>query len=430
MMQDWFLDAKLGIFIHYGIYAVRSVSESWSFFNGTISYDAYMQQLDGFTASKLNMSDWVDLIRRSGARYAVLTAKHHDGVALWDTAVSDLSVVKRTPAGRDIIREYASALQGSGIRTGLYFSLIDWSEKLYPTIYAEGSVPGDYIHDKRFSSPVDGQERYDLWERFLEFNRSQITELMRNYGTVDLLWFDGDWERSARQWNMGGFRDFLHRLNPRVVLNSRLQGYGDYQTPEQGIPVVAPEGPWEFCTTLNGSWGYNVHDEAYKSPAQVIRMFADCISMGGNMLLGIGPREDGTFDERVHHVLTELGGWIRTNAEAVYGTRAGVDGRHFAGGSTLSRDRRVLYLFLYDIPREAVCLKGLQVPVRTVTILESGRTVDHHCTGGASWNDIPGIVWFSVGASDAGAYVTTLKVELAEPLRLYEGTGEVIAQNA
>src|SRR5690242_13453788 len=127
MIQKWFEDAKLGIFIHYGIYAVDGVAESWSFYNGRMTYDDYMKQMERFTASRFNAAAWADLIEKSGAKYAVLTTKHHDGVALWDTQYSDLNTVKKTRATRDIVKEYADAITAKGLRLGLYYSLIDWS---------------------------------------------------------------------------------------------------------------------------------------------------------------------------------------------------------------------------------------------------------------------------------------------------------------
>jgi alpha-L-fucosidase len=429
MMQDWFLDAKLGVFVHYGIYAVRSVSESWSFYNGTISHEDYMGQLDGFTASNLDMNAWIDLFRLSGARYAVLTAKHHDGVTLWDSSVGDLSVARRTPARRDIVGEYVRAMRESGIRVGLSFSLSDWSEPTYPTVYPHGESPGDRVYDSRFSSPSDGVERPELWAQFVDRNRAQVEELLTKYGTVDLLWFDGDWERSAEQWKMKELRDRIHRLQPNIVLNSRMRGYGDYRTPEQGFPITPPEGPWEFCTTLNDSWGHAAHDDNYKTPAQLIRMFVECISMGGNMLVGVGPREDGVFDERAISVLRELGGWIRRNSEAVYGTRAGADCRFFAGGSTLSKDRRVLYLFVYDAPRGEVCLKGLRSPIERISVVGTGRSLTYRQTGGAAWNGIPGLTWIRVEPTDIDEYITVLRIRLAEPLSLYDGSGEPLEAN-
>lgn len=155
-MQEWFKEAKLGIFIHYGIYAVDGVAESWSFYNGRMTYEAYMKQLDGFTASKFDADKWADLIERSGAKYAVLTTKHHDGVALWDTQYSDLNVVKKTPAKRDLVKEYAEAVTKRGIRLGMYYSLIDWSHPDYATVYEGGRVPDDLSKVNKFSSPDGG----------------------------------------------------------------------------------------------------------------------------------------------------------------------------------------------------------------------------------------------------------------------------------
>ena len=239
MMQDWFRNAKLGIFIHYGIYAVGDVSESWSFHNGNISYEDYMKQCEGFTASKFDAKKWAELFQKAGAQYVVMTAKHHDGVALFDTGYSDLSVVKKTPAARDLVKEYTAAMREAGLKVGLYYSLIDWSDPRYRTVYPEGMKKEDCLNDI-YGSPAGKEEEPQKWQEFLEFNNHQLKELMSNYGTVDLLWFDGDWERSAAQWKMPEFREYLHTLNPNVVLNSRMQGYGDYETPEQGIPLYGP----------------------------------------------------------------------------------------------------------------------------------------------------------------------------------------------
>lgn len=225
MMQDWFRKAKLGIFIHYGIYAVGDVSESWSFHNGNISYEDYMKQCDGFTASKFDARAWADLFRRAGAQYVVMTSKHHDGVALFDTKYSDLNVLKKTPAKRDIVKEYTEAVREAGMKVGIYFSLIDWSDPRYRTVYPEGEKPEDHLKDV-FATPAGGPEDPEKWQEFLEFNNNQIRELMTNYGTVDLLWFDGDWERSAAQWKAKEFKAYLESLNPNVIVNSRLQGYG------------------------------------------------------------------------------------------------------------------------------------------------------------------------------------------------------------
>ncbi len=429
MMQDWFKNAKLGIFIHYGIYAVGDVSESWCFHNGNISYEDYMKQCEGFTASKFDAKAWADLFKRAGAQYAVLTSKHHDGVALFDTQYSDLSVVKKTPAKRDIVKEYTEALRDEGLKVGIYFSLIDWSDPRYRTVYPEGEDPKDHLNDV-FATPAGGPEDPEKWQEFLDFNNNQIKELMTNYGTVDLLWFDGDWERSAKQWKAKEFKAYLESLNPNVVVNSRLAGYGDYETPEQSIPIYGPDGVWEFNATINDSWGYRPSDLNYKTSRQVIRIFCDCLTLGGKLLLDVGPKEDGTLDERQVKVLEDLGTFIHDNEEAIYETGRGLNYNQFLGGSTLSADKKTIYLFVYDKPMESICVKGIKTPVKRVSVLHTGEELSFNYTGALPWSGIPGTLWIYADKMKMHPLTTVLKVELEGEITYNLGHGEVVTFNA
>lgn len=428
MMQEWFKEAKLGIFIHYGIYAVGDVSESWSFHNGNISYEDYMKQCEGFTASKYDPKAWAKLFKQAGAQYVVLTSKHHDGVALFDTKYSDLSVVKKTPAARDLIAPYTEAVRGEGMRVGLYYSLIDWSDPRYRTIYPEGVKPEDSLKDI-YGSPAGGPEDPEKWQEFLQFDRDQLRELLTNYGQVDLLWFDGDWERSAAQWNAPDFREYLHKLNPNILINSRFAGYGDYETPEQGIPLYGPKGEWEFCTTINGSWGYRPSDNDYKSSRQIVRMFCDCITLGGKMLLDVGPKEDGTLDERQVKVLEDLGTFTHDNAEAIYGTGKGLSYNQYLGGSTLSADKKTIYLFVYDKPVEFLCVKGVKTPVKRISVLHTGQELSYMYTGSLPWSGIPGTLWIRADEMELHPMATVIKVELEGEITYNLGHGEVVTNN-
>ena len=428
MMQEWFKEAKLGIFIHYGIYAVGDVSESWSFHNGNISYEDYMKQCEGFTASKYDPKAWAKLFKQAGAQYVVLTSKHHDGVALFDTKYSDLSVVKKTPAARDLIAPYTEAVRGEGMRVGLYYSLIDWSDPRYRTIYPEGVKPEASLKDI-YGSPAGGPEDPEKWQEFLQFDRDQLRELLTNYGQVDLLWFDGDWERSAAQWNAPDFREYLHKLNPNILINSRFAGYGDYETPEQGIPLYGPKGEWEFCTTINGSWGYRPSDNDYKSSRQIVRMFCDCITLGGKMLLDVGPKEDGTLDERQVKVLEDLGTFTHDNAEAIYGTGKGLSYNQYLGGSTLSADKKTIYLFVYDKPVEFLCVKGVKTPVKRISVLHTGQELSYMYTGSLPWSGIPGTLWIRADEMELHPMATVIKVELEGEITYNLGHGEVVTNN-
>ena len=326
--MEWFSQAKLGIFIHWGIYSVRGVSESWSFFNNYLPYDEYMEQEKGFTASKYDPKAWVDLIKESGAKYTVITTKHHDGVALWDTKVGDISVVKSTPAKRDLIAPFVKEVRKQGLKLGFYYSLLDWSHPDYPN---------------KTRTEVRYKNDPERWARFNKFNFGQLAELNKTW-KPDLYWFDGDWEQSAEAWNSKGIVDLLRSDNKNVIINSRIQGYGDYATPEQGVPVVRPEDKyWELCMTMNDSWGYQHTDSNYKSPYILLRTFVDCLSMGGNLLLDIGPKEDGSIPEEQIAVLKEFGRWTKKHKEAIYETRAGIPTEHFQGYTTLNKAGDILY---------------------------------------------------------------------------------------
>ena len=420
-MQPWFPDAKLGIFVHYGIYAVNGVPESWSFWNGGVPHDRYMAQLDGFTASKYDPEGWVALFERAGARYAVLTTKHHDGVALWDTDANGFSVVKKTPAGRDLVGPYVEAMRRHGLKVGFYYSHLDWNHPDYASVLParHNTELNPHSLSNRYSFPERGEEDSEAWRRFLLFHRAQIRELNDRYGPVDLWWFDGEWERDPEQFDMAGLRETLLAANPDMIANSRLLGHGDYATPEQGIPIVPPDGPWEFCVTVNDSWGYQVGDHNHKSVRQIVRMFAETIGMGGNMLLDVGPYEDGSLQPEQVARLEGLGDWIRPHAEAVYGTVAGLPAGLFYGASTFSKDRRTLYLFVFDPPVDQLAVKGLRAKPVRVSVL-NGESLPFTMIGGLG--ETPGILWID-GPKDSDPNATVLKLEFERPVDLYVGQG-------
>ena len=225
--MEWFDRAKLGIFIHWGIYAVDGVSESWSFYNNYLPYSEYLAQKDGFTASRYDPAGWAKLIQESGAQYTVITSKHHDGVALWDTRASDLSIPKQAAAKRDVLTPFVKEVRKRGLKLGLYYSLLDWSHPDYP----------NFTKTETRYAIADDPAR---WQRFIDFDKAQLTELSKAY-KPDLFWFDGDWEQSAETRHAPEIIDLLASHNRKVIVNSRIQGYGDYGTPEQGVPTVRPE---------------------------------------------------------------------------------------------------------------------------------------------------------------------------------------------
>jgi alpha-L-fucosidase len=408
--MQWFQDAKLGIFIHWGMYSVNGIDESWSFYNKKISHANYLQQMKGFTASKYGPNVWAALIKESGARYAVLTTKHHDGLALWPTKQNHLSVVKNTPAKRDLIQPFYEALDQQGIKRGAYFSLIDWSHPDYP----------GFLKD---SNRYVAAKEPGRWKRFQNFFQSQINEINTAYKPA-LWWFDGDWEHSAEEWQSEKVRNEILKINPSAIINGRLQGYGDYETPEQNFPVSRPKyNWWELCMTINNSWGYQPHDTAWKTPFEIITIFADVVSNGGNLLLDIGPKEDGTIPPEEVHVLKELGKWNKKHEEAIFGTLPGMPQGHFYGPTTLSKDSNTVYLFLPGGSTGDVMVKGLNSAIKDIQVLGTSQHLQPKIVGKISWSSVPGLVFINVPEKVKDPYMTVLKLQLDGPVKLYRGHG-------
>ena len=401
--MEWFQQGKLGIFIHWGIYAVNGIDESWSFFNEYISHEDYLKQSSGFTASNYDPVDWVTLIQESGAKYAVITARHHDGFALWDTQFGELNAPEHSSAKRDLLTPFVNSLRKAGLKVGLYYSLPDWSHLDYPNFTRR---------IKRYQSDTM------RWNKYLRYYQGQLEELQTRY-FPDLWWFDGDWEFGAEQWEAKKVRGKLLQANPLAIINSRLSGYGDYATPEQGLPIQKPKSEyWELCMTMNDSWGFQGNDRNYKTPYQIVRIFADVISMGGNLLLDIGPKADGTIPTEQMRILKELGRWTRKHQEAIYDTQAGLPPGYFYGPSTLSRDSTVLYLFLPHPPKDPIALKGIANQINRIRVVGEGTKLSHQLLMKPYWSEKPGIIYIDVPSSTIDEYMTVVAVQLQGKLKL------------
>ena len=362
--MEWFDDAKLGIFVHWGIYSVKGISESWAFFNNYINHENYLKQLDGFTGDNYDPQAWVQLIKDAGAKYAVITSKHHDGISLWDTQAPEaITISGSTPARRDVLTPFIQEMKRAGLRTGIYFSLPDWSHPYYDV----------HTRSKKRYNVQDDPER---WKNYVDYYQLQLSELSTRYNP-DLLWFDGDWEHSSADWRAAETLGLLKRYNPEIVINSRLNEYGDYETPEQGVPVAKPVSRyWELCYTMNDSWGFQPFDTNYKSPNMIIRTLLDCISMGGNLLLGIGPKADGIIPREQVQILQELQRWTSKYGDAVYGTRSGLDKKYCIEKSAFAKNGKRLFIYL-DAVKQSVHLKGLKSRPATVKILGDSTDLNY-----------------------------------------------------
>ena len=415
--MEWFKDAKLGIFIHWGIYSVDGISESWSFFNGYLSHEDYLKQTKGFTADKYDPKKWVALIKESGAKYSVITSKHHDGFALWDTRYGNLNAVKSAAVHKDVLTPFVRELRKNDLKVGIYFSLPDWSSDLYP----------DYLRGvKRYHIDEDPKR----WEAFKKYQQGQLKELSKNY-KPDLWWFDGDWEHNEKEWDIPTIKSILLEGNPKTIMNSRLRGKGDYETPEQGLPIVKPASKyWELCMTMNESWGYQPSDKHYKTSQQIIDIFVDVLSKGGNLLLDIGPKADGTIPDEQVKILKDLGRWVKKHKQAIYGTEAGIPYEYFYGPTTLSKDGTILYLFVRDIPKDGkVALRGIKNKINRIYVVGNGALLHHDVYSKVYWSQYPGLTYIDLPKEMIDENYTVLAVMLDGKVDLYDKVNGSIESN-
>lgn len=343
---DKWQDLKIGVFLHWGIYAVEGIQESWLLCNRpnrqrdtTKTYDEYKKWYwslsDKFNPIKFNPEKWADISQNAGMKYVVFTTKHHDGFNMFDTKQSDYKITngpfKNHPKA-DVTKFIFDAYRKKDMMIGAYFSKPDWhNENFWWPAY--GTTDRNINYD-----PFKYKEK---WKKFQDFTFNQLSELMHNYGKIDILWFDGGWIRPLQETRkpeegLTLFPKFSQDVNmPRItamareaqpdvlVVDRTVHGlYENYRTPEQTIPKTQLKDPWETCITLTKSWSYRKpEEEKVKSTAWVIHTLAEVVAKGGNLLLGFGPTPEGEFPKEVEKPLAELGVWLRQNGEAIYGTR-------------------------------------------------------------------------------------------------------------
>ncbi len=442
MIQTWFENAKLGIFVHWGIYAVdKRGGESWPIVKAEVSFNDYYKQIKAFDASTYQPKIWAKLFAESGAKYAVLTTKHHDGVTLWPTKESGPSIPKEIGLA-DLVGPFVDAISEEGLHTGLYFSHTDWAHKAHFEVITGltdqeleplKTVKTNFLQiwEKSFETdaPMDKKIVKEKWEEFLEFEKRQIKELLTWYGQIDLLWFDVMLHRPGYDYHCQQLKAYIENLSPHTIVNSRLGDYGDYETPEQFIPVYPPQGPWEVCMTTNDTWSYTGAEKNYKTPYEIITMFCECLGQGGNMLLNVGPDPSGLIPEQQVSILKILGQWIKKHEEAVYDTVRGLPHGYTYNMTSLNKAQDTIYIYLSHRPKEATAIKGIRNKIKKIKILGEKTLCHYKRIGGAPWLNVPGTLWIDVEKDKLDDYVTVLKIELEGPLDLYNGCGVEININ-
>ena len=354
--SDWFNRARYGMVIHWGAYSVAGRGE-WAMNRERIPFAEYRERYAArFLAEKYRPEEWARLARDAGMGYVVLTARHHDGFALWDTALRDFNSVQLGPR-RDLIRPYVEAVRAAGLKVGLYYSVADWTHPDYPEPFAR---------DWPKAWPDEGARK-----RFIAYYRAQLDELMTRYGKIDMLWYDGCIPDPTDGAEVNAF---VRTLQPDILLNSRNgRQFEDFDNSEQAIHPAAPGKNWEACMTLNDSWGYHAGDHNWKSAREVIRMLTETAKGGGNLLLNVGPRADGSIPEESVAILRQAGDWLRRNGEFLADSERSPFSWNSFGNTTVKGN--TVYLHLSNGPGEELCYTEIGNRVTSVRLVDGGTPV-------------------------------------------------------
>jgi len=323
--MEWWRDARFGLFIHWGLYAIpagewngKTNYAEWIRNQAEIPIDEYDKFVGQFNPVKFDADKWVSTAKNAGMKYIVITSKHHDGFCLFDSKFTDYDVMS-TPFKRDILKDLSEACRNEGIKLCFYYSIMDWHHPDY--------LPGrDWENRSSEGADFDG---------YIQHMKNQLKELVINYGDIGILWFDGEWENTWNEERGIDLYNYVRSLQPDIIVNNRvdpnrggLEGFapegvtmGDFGTPEQQIPSTGLPGiDWESCMTMNDHWGYNKNDKNFKSTKDILQMLADIASKGGNYLLNVGPTSEGIFPAESVEILSEVGSWMKVNGESIYGT--------------------------------------------------------------------------------------------------------------
>jgi alpha-L-fucosidase len=375
----WFVESRLGLFIHWGLYALPARHE-WVKNFERIRNEDYQKYFDRFDPDLYDPKAWAKAAKAAGMRYFVVTTKHHEGFCLFDSQLTDYKA-PNTPCGRDLLRPMVEAFREEGLKVGFYHSLIDWHHPDYTV---------DRMHPLRDDAEARAANAQRDFKRYREYLHGQVRELLTNYGRVDYIWFDfsypGPDGKGRDDWGSEELLKMCRELQPGILVNDRLdldeQGGWDVKTPEQvmmreplqhnGKPIV-----WETCQTFSGSWGYHRDEATWKTVEQLLYLLIDTVSKGGNLLLNVGPTARGEFDDRALSRLSAMGEWMRRHGRAIYGCGPAPAGFVAPDGCrlTYNPDLDRLYLHILHWPIQDLHLDGFAGKVAYAQLLHDASEV-------------------------------------------------------
>jgi alpha-L-fucosidase len=347
--MQWWHAAKFGMFVHFGVYSTIERHE-WVMEDEAWPIGPYTQHAVNFKPALNCPRAWAKLAKQAGMKYMVLTTKHHEGFCHFDTKLTNYCAPKQGP-GRDIVREYVDAARAKGLHVGFYYSLMDWH------------------HPDGARCATDEIAR----RRFVDYTHGLIREILTIYGKIDVLWYDVAWPLDAEGWESEKMNQMVFQLQPEIIVNNRNKLQGDFSTPEQKIVAETNGRAWESCMTLNDSWGYQRADDNWKSSRTVIRNLIQCTRDGGNYLLNIGPKPDGSIPEESVRILSEVGRWMEVNGDTIY--KSDLCQVRRSNYASFTRTGNTLYMHVHFWPGEYVAISGLKVKVKSARLLKTGAEI-------------------------------------------------------
>ena len=419
--MDWWREARFGMFIHWGLYAIpagdyegknyKGIGE-WIMKHAGISRQEYEKYAPQFNPVKFDADAWVKMAKQAGMKYIVITSKHHDGFCIFDSP-GEYDIVDATPYGKDVLKPLRAACDAHDVKFCTYYSIMDWH---HPSQRPEKEKDGKPVWNP--TRIVEGQK-----EAYTDYMKSHLRILIEDYQT-QVLWFDGEWPKWWTDDDGQKLYKWLLELNPNLIVNNRigsgrkgLSGFskegsfaGDFGTPEQEIPATGVAIDWESCMTMNDTWGFKTADENWKSTETLVHNLIDIASKGGNYLLNIGPKADGSFPEASVKRLREIGDWMAVNGEAVYGTKAAL---FLPEWGRVTRKDGALYLHLFGWPKSRqLTIPALSNKLRKAVLLADPKTELKVDTTGNQW-----VIELPKDAADPIATVIKIDVEGMPQLR-------------
>ena len=393
--MKWWTDARFGMFIHWGLYALPARHE-WVKNAERMTNDQYQKYFEMFDPDMWDPHEWAKMAKAAGMKYVVLTAKHHEGFCMFDSRFTDYKSTN-TPYGKDIVKEYVEAFRAEGLKVGFYYSLLDWH---HPDYTIDSNHPQRQTSDSAYARLNKNRDM----SKYREYVKNQVRELLTNYGEISIIWFDfsfpGKNGKGHDDWDSENLLKMVRSLQPGIIVDDRLdldnvEGGWDFTSPEQVQVSKWPERngkkvSWETCQTFSGSWGYYRDEFTWKSPAQLLELLIESVSKGGNLLLNVGPTARGVFDSRAQDRLKAMGEWMKFNNRSIYGcTEAPSD--FAAPANTLLTYNPVtkrLYVHLLAYPLGNLTLSNMADKVKYVQFLHDASEIRFGAGSEEAKNDL------------------------------------------